>query len=127
MMSLYCWWVLNVVIRMSQNSDKSNNQQQHQEPIGKIAQQISKLGPPMLDQIMDKLTGTNTSITYLFENFEIDIPDIQGPKGQQHGSGKFSINGSIRISTELHNNKNNEDNIAKDSSSVSGSSSNTGR
>ena len=62
MMSLYSWRVLNVVIRMSQNSDNNNNQQPQQEPIGKIAQQISKLGPPMLDQIMDILTGTNTSL-----------------------------------------------------------------
>jgi hypothetical protein len=77
------WWVLNIVIRMSRISDKSNNQQQEQEPIGKITQQISKLGPPMMDQIMDKLTGTNTSITYFFENFEIGLPEIQGSKGQQ--------------------------------------------
>ncbi|MGC1928895.1 MAG: hypothetical protein WA667_07955 [Candidatus Nitrosopolaris sp.] len=89
---------------MSQDSDNSSYQQQ-QEPTGKIAQQVSQLGPPMIDQILDKLTGKNTSITYFFENFEIDIPNILGPKGQQIGSGKLTINGSFRISTELHNNK----------------------
>ncbi|MGB7636873.1 MAG: hypothetical protein WBL88_04805 [Nitrososphaeraceae archaeon] len=37
----------------------------------------------MIDKIMDKLIGTNTSITYFFENFEISLPEIQGSKGQQ--------------------------------------------
>jgi hypothetical protein len=58
---------------MSQNSDKA----------GKIALQISEQAPPMIDKIMDKLIGTNTSITYFFENFEISLPEIQGSKGQQ--------------------------------------------
>ena len=82
-----------MIILMSQNSDKAE----------KIAQQISEQAPPMIDKIIDMLTGTNTSITYFFENFEIGIPNIQGPKGQQIGSGKFTIDGGIRISTELHN------------------------
>ncbi|MGB8033867.1 MAG: hypothetical protein WCF03_08610 [Nitrososphaeraceae archaeon] len=58
---------------MSQNSDKAGN----------IALQISEQAPPMIDKIMDKLIGTNTSITYFFENFEISLPEIQGSKGQQ--------------------------------------------
>ncbi|MGA7043711.1 MAG: hypothetical protein WB443_10660 [Nitrososphaeraceae archaeon] len=58
---------------MSQNSAKA----------GKIALQISEQAPPMIDKIMDKLIGTNTSITYFFENFEISLPEIQGSKGQQ--------------------------------------------
>ena len=58
---------------MSQNSDKAGN----------IALQISEQAPPMIDKIMDKLIGTNTSITYFFENFEIGLPEIQGSKGQQ--------------------------------------------
>ena len=58
---------------MSQNSDKA----------GKIALQISEQAPRMIDKIMDKLIGTNTSITYFFENFEIGLPEIQGSKGQQ--------------------------------------------
>jgi hypothetical protein len=82
-----------MIILMSQNSDKA----------GKISQQISEQAPPMIDKIIDKLTGTNASITYFFENFEIGIPNIRGPKGQQINGGKFTINGSNRISTELHN------------------------
>ncbi|MGC1932846.1 MAG: hypothetical protein WA667_28060 [Candidatus Nitrosopolaris sp.] len=65
---------------MSQDRDNSSDQQQ-QEPTIKMAQQVSQQGPPMIDQILDKLTGKNTSITY-FENFEIGIPNILGPKGQ---------------------------------------------
>ena len=48
---------------MSQNSDKAGN----------LALQISEQAPPMIDKIMDKLIDTNTSITYFFENFEIEL------------------------------------------------------
>jgi hypothetical protein len=74
---------------------------------------------------MDKLIGMkNTTITYFFENLEIGIPDVQGPKGQQIGSGKFTINGGIRISTELNsNNKSNEYNIVEEKSSLGNGSS----
>lgn len=86
---------------MSQNSNK----------VGKITQQISEQAPPLIHKIIDKLTGMNASITYNFENFEIDIPAVQGPEGQHIGGGKFTINGSLKISTELHDNSNktNED------------------
>ena len=97
-----------MIILMSQNSDKAE----------KLSQQISEQAPPMIDKIMDKLTDTNTSITYFFENFEIEIPNIQGPKGQQIGSGKFTINGGISISTELHDIKSNEGSITEDRSGI---------
>ena len=79
----------------------------------------------MIDRIMDKLIGMkNTTITYFFENLEIGIPDVQGSKGQQIGSGKFTINGGIRISTELNsNNKSNEYNIVEEKSSLGNGSS----
>ncbi|MBA3284526.1 MAG: hypothetical protein H0U27_05630 [Nitrosopumilus sp.] len=103
---------------MSQNSDK----------VGKITQQISEQGLPIIDRLLDKLTGMNTSITYSFEKFEIDMPNVHGPKGQQMGGGKLSINGNFTISTELHNNTNkrNEDNAAEYKNSIdnSGSDSN---
>jgi hypothetical protein len=44
----------------------------------------------MIDRIMDELIGMkNTAIAYFFENLEIGILDIQGPKEQQIDSGKF--------------------------------------
>jgi hypothetical protein len=56
----------------------------------------------MIDRIMDELIGMkNTAIAYFFENLEIGILDIQGPKEQQIDSGKFTIKGGIKISTEL--------------------------
>lgn len=92
---------------MSQNSNK----------VGKITQQISEQAPPLIHEVIDKLTGMNASITYNFENFEVDIPAVQGPEGQYIDrssvlkDSKFTINGSLKISTELHDrsNKTNED------------------
>lgn len=52
----------------------------------------------MIDKIMDKLIGTNTSITYFFENFEIGLPEIQGSKGQQIKS--VVVNWQLTIAEE---------------------------
>lgn len=52
---------------------------------GKITRQISEQGLPIIDRLLDKLACKNTSITYSFEEFEIDVPDVKGPKGQQIG------------------------------------------
>jgi len=54
-----------------------------------------------LDQLIDKLTGKNASITYSFEDFRIDMPKAQGPQGQQMMSGQVSIRGSITISAKI--------------------------
>ncbi|HET7389942.1 MAG TPA: hypothetical protein VFJ51_03885 [Nitrososphaeraceae archaeon] len=44
----------------------------------------------MIDRIMDEFIGMkNTTIAYFFENLEIGILDIEGPKEQQIDSGKF--------------------------------------
>ncbi len=96
--------------------------------VGKVAEQAA----PILDQLMDKLTGRNASITYTFENFKIDMPKAQGPQGQQMMSGQISIRGSITISAELHKTDNGtthnigqgmqiDDNIRGNSGSISDS------
>ena len=51
--------------------------------------------------LADKLVGKNASITYSFENVNIEMPHAQGPKGQEIGSGRLTINGKITISAEL--------------------------
>ncbi|HEY6884050.1 MAG TPA: hypothetical protein VI278_08455 [Nitrososphaeraceae archaeon] len=43
------------------------------DKIGRVAQQISDQGPPIVEKIIDKLTGMN--ITYEFDNLEIDLPN----------------------------------------------------
>ena len=56
----------------------------------------------MIDKIMDKLIGTNTSITYFFENFEIGLPEIQGSKGHQIKS--VVVNWQLTIAEEYQGN-----------------------
>ncbi len=103
--------------------------------IGKMAGQVSEQGAPILDKLIDKLTGRHASITYRFENFTIDMPRAQGPNGKQMGSGKISIRGSITISAELHKTDNDTtqnnigegmqtDNIRGSSGSISNSNNN---
>ena len=37
----------------------------------------------MLTQLVDKITGKDVSITYRFDNLEINVPKATGPKGQE--------------------------------------------
>ncbi len=105
---LYGYMVIYIHINRIKLSQIGNN-------IGKMASQISDQGIPILDQLMDKLTGRHASITYTFENFTIDMTRAQGPSGQQMGSGKILIRGSITISAELHKKGNDmsQNNIGK--------------
>ena len=48
-----------------------------------------------------QITGKDVSITYQFENLEIDVPKATGPNGQELGSAKWNINGKIVISSEV--------------------------
>ena len=40
-------------------------------------------GPPIVEKIIDKLTGMNTQIIYDFNNLEIGLPNAEGPNGKQ--------------------------------------------
>jgi hypothetical protein len=82
--------------------------------VGKVAGQVSEQAVPILDQLMDKLTGRHASITYTFDNFKIDMPRAQA-HGKQMMSGQVSIRGSITISAELHKKDGDttQDNIGK--------------
>lgn len=55
----------------------------------------------LLAQIVDKITGKDVSITYQFENLEINVPKATGPNGRELGSAKWNINGKIVISSEV--------------------------
>ena len=50
---------------------------------------------------MDKVTGKDVSITYEFDDLEIDVPKATGPNGQELGSAKWKIKGKIVISSEV--------------------------
>ena len=57
----------------------------------------------LLTQVVDKITGKDVSITYRFDNLEINVPKATGPKGQEIGSAKWIINGKVVISSQLEN------------------------
>ena len=57
----------------------------------------------LLTQLVDKITGKDVSITYRFDNLEINVPKATGPKGQELGSAKWNINGKIIIHSQLEN------------------------
>ena len=57
----------------------------------------------LLTQLVDKITGKDVSITYRFDNLEINVPKATGPNGQELGSAKWNINGKIVIHSQLEN------------------------
>ena len=57
----------------------------------------------LLAQLVDKITGKDVSITYRFDNLEINVPKATGPKGQELGSAKWNINGKVIIHSQLEN------------------------
>jgi hypothetical protein len=57
----------------------------------------------LLKQLVDKITGKDVSITYRFDNLEINVPKATGPNGKELGSAKWNINGKIVIHSQLEN------------------------
>jgi hypothetical protein len=52
-------------------------------------------GSQIMDQVLDKLSGTNMSATVGFDHLEVDIPRAKGPDCKDLGSAKWVINGKI--------------------------------
>ncbi len=65
-------------------------------------QQMSTQWAEIIGQLFDRLTGKGASVTYTFDNLEIDMPKAHGPSGQELGSAKWTINGKIVITAEAH-------------------------
>jgi hypothetical protein len=74
---------------------KSNN---NNEKTGQSSSHWAEL----IEELFDRLTGKGASVTYSFENFVIDIPKAVGPRGQELGSAKWTINGKILITAQTH-------------------------
>lgn len=70
--------------------------------LNKITHKISEEGAPILEQLVEKLTGKGAIITYSFNNLNIEMPTAQGPEGRQLGGGNLTVNGRIRISAVVH-------------------------
>ncbi|HEX2231699.1 MAG TPA: hypothetical protein VHG34_05860 [Nitrososphaeraceae archaeon] len=75
------------------SKDNNNN-----EKTGQPSSQWAEL----IGELFDRLTGKGASVTYSFENFVIDIPKAVGPRGQELGSAKWTINGKLLITAETH-------------------------
>ena len=70
--------------------------------IEKTEQSSSSHWAELMEELFDRLTGKGASVTYSFENFVIDIPKAVGPRGQELGSAKWTVNGKIQITAEKH-------------------------
>ncbi|HEX5891450.1 MAG TPA: hypothetical protein VFY41_01190 [Nitrososphaeraceae archaeon] len=75
------------------SKDNNNN-----EKTGHSSSQWAEL----IGELFDRLTGKGASVTYSFENFVIDIPKAVGPRGQELGSAKWTINGKLVITAGTH-------------------------
>ena len=68
----------------------------------KTEQSSSSHWAELMEELFDRLTGKGASVTYSFENFVVDIPKAVGPRGQELGSAKWTVNGKIQITAEKH-------------------------
>ena len=58
----------------SGNKDVENKDNAQEGNVGQWAE--------LLTQLVDKITGKDVSITYRFDNLQIDVPKATGPNGQ---------------------------------------------
>ena len=79
----------------SENKDIENKDNAQEDNVSQWAELIS--------QDVDKITGKDVSITYRFDNLEINVPKATGPNGKELGSAKWNINGKVVIHSQLQN------------------------
>jgi hypothetical protein len=81
---------------MNQDSNNTNENMQGQ------GQQQASQWSQMIGQALESVTGKNMSTTIDFNRLEVDIPRAQGPGGRDLGSAKWTVNGRVVWTTELH-------------------------
>jgi hypothetical protein len=81
-----------------QGREQPQQQNQHQQGEQQQVSQWSR----MIGQVLESVTGKNMSTTISFQNLEVDIPRAQGPDGRDLGSAKWTVNGKVVWTTELH-------------------------
>jgi hypothetical protein len=62
---------------------------------GTITNDEPKTWPDLAGNLYDKLTGRNATISYMFENMEVDVPSSVGSSE----SAKWKLNGTVKITT----------------------------
>lgn len=95
--------VISTLTWLNAKIAKANVMSQDNTAVSQGIQQTSAQWAEIIGQLLDRLTGKGASVTYTFDNLEIDIPRAQGPNGQNMGSAKWTINGKIVINAEAHN------------------------
>jgi hypothetical protein len=86
------------VVYASVSMGKENNENMQ----GQGQQQSPSQWTQMIGQALESVTGKNMSTTIEFQDLEIDIPKAQGPDGRDLGSAKWTVNGKVVWTTELH-------------------------
>jgi hypothetical protein len=86
---------------MSQENNENGQGQGQQQQQQQSPNQWSQ----MIGQVLESVTGKNMSTTINVQNLEIDIPKVQGSDGRDLGSAKWTLNGKIVWTTELHKTK----------------------
>ena len=69
---------------------------------GQRQQQSPSQWSQIIGQVLESVAGKNMSTTINFQNLEIDIPKAQGPDGRDLGGAKWTVNGKVVWTTELH-------------------------
>jgi hypothetical protein len=70
--------------------------------LGNITNKLTEQGAPLIEQLLNKLTGKGALIKYSFEDLNIEMPSATDPKGRNRGGGRMTIHGTITISAKMH-------------------------
>jgi hypothetical protein len=81
---------------MSQDPNNTNENMEGQ------GQQQASQWSQMIGQVLESVTGKNMSTTIDFRGLKVDIPRARGPGGRDLGSAKWTVNGKVVWTTELH-------------------------
>lgn len=85
--------------------------------IGNITSKITEHGAPVLERLLDKLTGKGAIVKYSFEDLKIEMPSATDPNGRNIGGGKITIHGTITISATVQEIKENRGGTGSSNSS----------
>ena len=93
--------------------------------LGKITETISEHGAPVIEQLLDKLTGKGAQVKYSFQDLKVEMPAATKPDGKTVKGGKLNVNGTITISAKVikvqdNNLQTNEYNTSASQTSYSG-------
>jgi len=69
--------------------------------IGNITSKLTEHGAPVIERLLDKLTGKGALVKYSFEDLKIEMPSATDPNGRNIGAGKMTIHGTITISARV--------------------------